>query len=128
MWGAVMSKVHTGLQPKDFDVSSYAVQRYYCTETGCLATDACPSKSVGWYKDNNIPSVCKNHSGTVLGTPEEESKKEENKEPEEGTEEGDNSSNTENTESTEDTESTESTTSSEDSQTDENAENVENGE
>lgn len=77
MWGAVMSKVHTGLEPKDYEVSSYAVDRYYCTETGLLATDGCSSKSVGWYKKNNVPSVCKNHGGTALGTPEEVTKAEE---------------------------------------------------
>ncbi len=77
MWGAVMSKVHTGLEPKDYEISSYAVDRYYCTETGLLATDGCSSKSVGWYKKNNVPSVCKNHGGTALGTPEEVTKAEE---------------------------------------------------
>lgn len=77
MWGAVMSKVHTGLAAKDYEVSSYAVDRYYCTETGLLATNGCPSKAVGWYKKNNVPSVCKNHGGTTLGTPEEVAKAEE---------------------------------------------------
>lgn len=72
MWGAVMSKVHSGLEAKSFEESSYAVSRYYCTETGLLATDACPSKSVGWYKKNNVPSVCTSHSGTALDAPKAE--------------------------------------------------------
>ena len=80
MWGAVMSKIHTGLTAKDYEISSYAVDRFYCTETGLLATDACPSKSVGWYTKGNVPSVCKNHGGKVLGTPEEIAKAEEEKE------------------------------------------------
>ena len=80
MWGAVMSKIHTGLTAKDYEISSYAVDRFYCTETGLLATDACPSKSVGWYTKGNVPSICKNHSGTALGTPEEIKKAEEEKE------------------------------------------------
>ena len=75
MWGAVMSKVHTGLEAKSFDESSYAADRFYCTQTGLLATDACPSKSVGWYKKNNVPSVCENHAGTALDSPEVEAKK-----------------------------------------------------
>ena len=69
MWGNVMSKVHTGLEAKEFSNSSYAVDKYYCTATGQLATDACPSKAVGWYKKNNIPSVCTSHAGEVLGKP-----------------------------------------------------------
>lgn len=91
MWGAVMSKIHTGLTPKDYEISSYAVDRYYCTETGLLATDGCPSKAVGWYKKNNVPTVCKNHAGTTLGTPEEVTKAEE---------EAKNQAETENTEET----------------------------
>ncbi len=77
MWGAIMSQVHTGLKAKEFEESSYAVDRYYCAETGLLATDACPSKAVGWYTKNNVPTLCKNHGGTALGTPEEVQKAEE---------------------------------------------------
>ena len=75
MWGAVMSKIHEGLEPKEFSVSSYAVDRYFCTQTGQLATDACPSKSIGWYKKSYKPSVCTTHTGTALESPEVEKKK-----------------------------------------------------
>ncbi len=77
MWGAVMSKVHSGLEAKEFAVSSYAVERYYCKSTGNLATSACPSKAIGWYKKSNIPGVCTAHGGTALKTPEEVRKAEE---------------------------------------------------
>lgn len=86
MWGAVMSKVHAGLEAKSFDTSSYALDRFYCTETGLLATDGCPSKSVGWYKKNVVPDVCKTHEGTVLDTPEVEAQKAEAAEKAEGSE------------------------------------------
>ena len=69
MWGAVMSKIHSGLEAKSFDESSYAVERYYCTSSGLLATDACPSKAVGWYKKSNVPGVCTAHAGTALDAP-----------------------------------------------------------
>ena len=90
MWGAVMSKVHSGLEAKAFDESSYAVDRYYCTETGLLATDACESKAVGWYKKSNTPSICTTHEGTALDSPKvEEQKAEESQESEaEGENEG----------------------------------------
>ncbi len=87
MWGAVMSKVHTGLAAKEFTVSSYAVERYYCTSTGLLATDACESKAVGWYTKNGVPSVCTTHSGTALGKPGDEPLEEESSETEQESEE-----------------------------------------
>lgn len=81
MWGNVMSKVHSGLKAKEFTDSNYAVDKFYCTATGQLATNACPSKAIGWYKKSNMPAVCTAHSGDVLGKPadilaaEEEAKK-----------------------------------------------------
>ncbi len=69
MWSAVMSKVHTGLEAKSFNTSEYATPYYYCTSSGDLATEACPSKALGWYKKGNIPSVCKVHTGTALKSP-----------------------------------------------------------
>ena len=78
MWGNVMSKVHSGLKEKDFTYSSYAVEKYYCKESGLLATDACPNKDIGWYRDSNIPTACTAHSGTLLPKPGEEIKPETN--------------------------------------------------
>lgn len=72
LWSEVMSKIHNGLKPREFTVSSYALERYYCTETGLLATDTCPSKAVGWYKKAFLPKVCTTHQGTVLGKPVKE--------------------------------------------------------
>ena len=69
MWGEVMSKVHSGLKAKNFENSSYASCHYYCTQTGQLATDACPTKATGWYKKGNIPAVCKTHNGSALSAP-----------------------------------------------------------
>lgn len=88
MWGGVMSKIHSGLPVKEFTDSDYAVRRYYCTETGKLATSGCTSKAVGWYKKNGIPDSCSTHGGTVLDSPdvvekrEAEAKEKENKEKE----------------------------------------------
>lgn len=77
MWGAAMSKIHSGLKAKEFSISPYAVNRFYCPHSGMLATDACPSKVEGWYKKGSVPQACTTHSGTVLGTPAEEKAKEE---------------------------------------------------
>ncbi len=64
LWGQVMSKVHSGLAHKSFEDSKYVEKRYYCTGTGLLATDACPSVEVGWYK-KNYKSTCTTHKGSI---------------------------------------------------------------
>ena len=75
MWGSVMGKIHAELPAKEFENSSYASDKYYCTETGMLANDTCPSKAIGWYKkennpkDNYVPDYCTTHEGTPLGAP-----------------------------------------------------------
>ncbi len=103
MWTAVMSKVHNNLPAKEFPESQYVVDRYFCTQTGSLATDACPQKKVGWYKKSNQPGVCTAHGGNALATPseiakaEEEAKKEAEKENEKA--ENNNSSSNETTSS-----------------------------
>jgi len=73
MWGAVMSKVHSGLEPKTFTDSKYAEELYYCTETGQLATDACQSLELGWYK-KNTKDTCKTHKGNAFSSKEEAEK------------------------------------------------------
>ena len=69
MWGNVMSKIHSDLKEKEFKDSDYAVDKYYCTATGDLATQACPEKAVGWYRKSKIPSACTSHTGDLLGAP-----------------------------------------------------------
>ena len=65
VWKAVMQKAHSGLEKKTFAVSSDVTYRYYCTETGLLATDACTSAQLGWYKDSYLPT-CTTHKGAIL--------------------------------------------------------------
>lgn len=97
MWGAVMSKVHSGLKAKEFTDSSYAYKKYYCTETGLLATNTCKSKSIGWYKKNNIPALCTTHKGDALPTPgSKEDKKPEEQESTSSSENQQGSNNTQN--------------------------------
>ncbi len=71
LWGNVMSKAHTGLAPKEFENSSYAVERYYCKTSGNLATAGCPERAIGWYKKNNLPDACTAHEGEALGDPKD---------------------------------------------------------
>lgn len=69
LWAEVMSKIHSGLKVREFEESDYAVKRYYCTETGLLANDTCPSKDIGWYKEAFVPKACTTHVGVTLEEP-----------------------------------------------------------
>ena len=64
LWGAVMKKVHADLPVEAFEESEYVECRYYCTETGKLATDACQKVAVGWYK-TGYRETCDKHEGTI---------------------------------------------------------------
>lgn len=66
VWRAVMAKLHEGLTKKQFRVSSDVSYRYYCKETGLLATDACTDCALGWYKDSSLPAACTTHPGNPL--------------------------------------------------------------
>lgn len=76
MWKAAMSKIHGGLPEQSFNYSEYVVDRYYCSQTGMLATDSCPGKEIGWYKISNLPGICTTHGGKKLDAPAEEKKEE----------------------------------------------------
>lgn len=79
-WAAVMKRIHKGLKAKEYPKNQYVLERYYCEETGGLATAECKKTTLGWYKGGvspKLPETCPKHSGTVLGTPEEEKKKQE---------------------------------------------------
>lgn len=69
LWGNVMSKAHEGLEAKEFEDSTYTVQKYYCRSSGNLATAGCPDKAVGWYKKSNIPPLCTAHTGEAVADP-----------------------------------------------------------
>ncbi len=110
MWGNVMSKIHKNLPKKEFVDSTYATDRYYCTKTGLLATDTCPSKAIGWYKTSSkLPATCTTHKGTLLAEPKPG---DENKKPDAQNGETSNSSNNSSTASSTTSSNTSSTNSS----------------
>ncbi len=65
MWGAVMQKVHANLPVENFKDSKYVESRYFCKESGLLATDTCPITVQGWYK-RSYRDTCKTHEGNIL--------------------------------------------------------------
>ncbi len=58
IWKNIMAPIHADLEYADFETSVNATQATFCTITGNLATDACDSTSVGWYKKSNMPQPC----------------------------------------------------------------------
>lgn len=72
IFDAVMNAVHKGLESKSFTKFSPIVEQHaYCTATGLLASDSCPSKAMGWYSKENLPGHCTSCTGAVPETPEE---------------------------------------------------------
>ena len=65
IWRRVMEHIHEGLEVKQFPTSGKVVEMTYCTESGEIATSACPDTATGWYKESNIPGTCVQHLGSV---------------------------------------------------------------
>ena len=61
VWKNVMADVMNGLPAKEFELSDQVIEKNYCTETGMLAKDTCPSQAVGYYKKDYLPDYCTAH-------------------------------------------------------------------
>lgn len=61
VWKNVMADVMDGLPAKEFELSDQVIEKNYCTETGMLAKDTCPSQAVGYYKKDYLPDYCTAH-------------------------------------------------------------------
>ena len=68
LWNLAMKALHNGLEAKPFDKKGSTQELQFCTETGLIATDACPSKATGVYKPSNIPATCDKHGGGTSDT------------------------------------------------------------
>lgn len=64
VWKAAMSNIHENLELKDFPESDLVSYRYYCSDTGLLATSNCANKALGWYKNSYLPTC--SHGGSLL--------------------------------------------------------------
>lgn len=60
VWANVMGQLHEGLDVIDFTPSDNVVQAQYCTITGLLASDGCPT-ATGYYKAGALPDYCSGH-------------------------------------------------------------------
>lgn len=78
LWKNLMLPIHEGLEAADFTYSENVQALQYCTESGDLATENCPSTATGWYKETYIPSSCILHRSSSITTAEPESENEDN--------------------------------------------------
>ncbi len=65
MWKKVMEKVHEGLEPEEFDISSKTEFRKYCLSSHKCAMSGCSSTAYGYFKSSDVP-FCTTHYGYRL--------------------------------------------------------------
>lgn len=61
VWKNVMSKIYENRSSGSFPESTKVVAREFCTVSGDIATENCPSTETGYYKASNIPGTCIEH-------------------------------------------------------------------
>ena len=59
-----MSKIYENRSSGSFPESTKVVAREFCTVSGDIATENCPSTETGYYKASNIPGTCIEHLTT----------------------------------------------------------------
>lgn len=66
-WKTVMEKLYADKtdQASFPSASDDIVEEMYCTETGYIATEFCPSQKKGYYLKDNVPDTCYLHDGTT---------------------------------------------------------------
>ena len=72
VWKNVFGEIAEAEEGKEFPECPDVLEYYYCTKTGKLASAKCPTGSVGYYKQSNIPEMC---SGVHKSDKEEEEAK-----------------------------------------------------
>lgn len=68
-WSRVMKPIVEDEPAQSFTPDAGVIQLPYCTNSGLIATDACPSTEIGYYRKNSIPNACDSkHDGTYWQT------------------------------------------------------------
>lgn len=58
VWRDIMTKVHKGLEEKEFNFSQDVIEAKYCNHTGLLAMPYCKSTSIGYYDSSTEIENC----------------------------------------------------------------------
>ena len=60
-WKNVMTKSQADLPYKEFPTTEGVIAMNFCGDTGDLAGEACPNQQLGYYTQDNLPSICLVH-------------------------------------------------------------------
>ena len=58
VWKTIMTEVHEGLEPRQFELSDDVVSMEFCVESGLAVTSRCTKTETGYYKKNALPGPC----------------------------------------------------------------------
>ena len=56
-----MTKAQKDLPYKEFPTTENVIAMNFCGDTGDLAGEACPNQKLGYYTQDNLPSICLVH-------------------------------------------------------------------
>ncbi|MCR5806428.1 MAG: penicillin-binding protein [Oscillospiraceae bacterium] len=58
LWKNIFGDIANEGEHTEFTLTGKVEKRYYCTETGLLASDKCEHVAEGWFKSSFLPEVC----------------------------------------------------------------------
>ena len=64
IWKSIMSRIHAGLETKQFEMPTSVEQKTICTVTGQLARPGCPSRTEFFASDNSPTETCPGHASS----------------------------------------------------------------
>ncbi|MBM6948256.1 transglycosylase domain-containing protein [Mordavella massiliensis] len=73
IWKSIMSRIHAGLETKDFSMPASVEQKTVCTLSGQLARPGCPAVTEFFAADNSPTEACPGHGSSGGGSGSESS-------------------------------------------------------
>lgn len=64
IWKSIMSRIHAGLETKQFEMPTSVEQKTICTGSGMLARPGCPSRTEYFATDNAPTETCTGHASS----------------------------------------------------------------
>lgn len=58
IWSRIIGDIAKAAPAAEYPVDTTVVQRTYCKDTGLIANTTCTNTAVGYYRRDNVPSIC----------------------------------------------------------------------
>ncbi|MCC8043810.1 MAG: penicillin-binding protein [Oscillospiraceae bacterium] len=58
LWKNIFGDIAKAGTTESFPECDTIVEKYYCSNTGLIASGSCPTGGIGYYKSSNVPAVC----------------------------------------------------------------------